>query len=118
MLAPLPPPAGVAAGAVGAYLALNKAVLGAVDQGNGVYLTLTWPAMYLGQWWLIIPTPVPVQVGGKGTVTVRRNTGTDFGADPNSNEDWTHGPFFGALGTFFADLTGDGKADAIVVNGS
>ncbi len=32
------------------------------------------------------------------------------------NEDWTGGPYFGGRGTFFADVTGDGKADAIVVN--
>jgi len=29
------------------------------------------------------------------------------------NEDWTHGSYYGA---FFADVTGDGRADAIVVN--
>ena len=32
------------------------------------------------------------------------------------NEDWTKGGYYGSLGTFFADVTGDGKADAIVVN--
>ena len=32
------------------------------------------------------------------------------------NEDWTQGPYFGSRGTFFADVTGDGWADAIVVN--
>jgi hypothetical protein len=34
------------------------------------------------------------------------------------NEDWTDGPYYstGRLGTFFADVTGDGRADAIVVN--
>jgi hypothetical protein len=26
------------------------------------------------------------------------------------------GPYFGTPGTFFADVTGDGRADAIVVN--
>lgn len=30
--------------------------------------------------------------------------------------DWTGGPFYGFYGTFFADVTGDGKADAIAVN--
>jgi hypothetical protein len=44
-------------GAIALYIRLNQQVLKAVDQGNGVYLTLPWPAMYLGQWWLIIPTP-------------------------------------------------------------
>jgi hypothetical protein len=32
------------------------------------------------------------------------------------NEDWTFGPYYGSRGTFFADVTGDGRADAIVVN--
>ncbi|GAA2096725.1 hypothetical protein GCM10009841_08560 [Microlunatus panaciterrae] len=30
-------------------------------------------------------------------------------------EQWTRGPFFGSHGTFFADVTGDGRADAIAV---
>jgi hypothetical protein len=46
------------------------------------------------------------------TVTVRRSTGSGFGP----NEDATHGPYYGTRGTFFADVTGDGRADAIVVN--
>jgi hypothetical protein len=46
------------------------------------------------------------------TVTVRRSNGHGFGP----NEDWTHGPYFGTRGTFFADVTGDHRADAIVVN--
>ena len=29
-------------------------------------------------------------------------------------EDWTHGPYLGNRGIFFADVTGDGRADAIV----
>ena len=32
------------------------------------------------------------------------------------NEGWTQGPYFGTKGTFFADVTGDGRAAAIVVN--
>lgn len=35
-----------------------------------------------------------------------------------NNLDWTWGPFFGEWGTFFADVTGDGKADAIAINNS
>lgn len=31
-------------------------------------------------------------------------------------EEWTSGPYFGSKGSYFADVTGDGKADAIVVN--
>jgi hypothetical protein len=30
--------------------------------------------------------------------------------------DWTGGPYYGMLGTFFADVTGDRRADAIAVN--
>jgi microsomal dipeptidase-like Zn-dependent dipeptidase len=32
------------------------------------------------------------------------------------NEDWSQGPFFGTRGTFFANITGDGRAAAIAVN--
>ena len=32
------------------------------------------------------------------------------------NEAWTHEPYYGSRGTFFADVTGDGRADAIVIN--
>lgn len=32
------------------------------------------------------------------------------------SRNWTGGPFYGTRGTFFADVTGDGKADAIAVN--
>jgi hypothetical protein len=32
------------------------------------------------------------------------------------NENWTHGPYYGSRGTYFADVSGDGRADAIVVN--
>jgi uncharacterized protein YqfB (UPF0267 family) len=52
----------------------------------------------------------------QNTITVRRSTGSDFGPGPQANEDWTHGPCSGKLGTFFADVTGDGKADCILVN--
>jgi len=37
-----------------------------------------------------------------------------YGFGPN--EAWTHEPYFGTRGTFFADVTGDKRADAIVVN--
>lgn len=50
---------------------------------------------------------------GKNVVTVRRSDGTRFLED---NEDWTTVPYWGERGTFFADVTGDGKADAIGVN--
>ena len=45
-------------------------------------------------------------------ITVRRSTGTAF----SGNEAWTLNPYYGTRGTFFADVTGDGRADAIVVN--
>jgi hypothetical protein len=47
-------------------------------------------------------------------VTVRRSTGNGFGP----NEGWTGGPYYGSRGIFFADVDGDGRADAIVVNES
>jgi hypothetical protein len=45
-------------------------------------------------------------------ITVRRSTGSAFGA----YETWTTNPYYGTRGTFFADVDGDGRADAIVVN--
>jgi len=45
-------------------------------------------------------------------VVVRPSTGSSF-AD---NQDWTQDQYIGALGSFFADVNGDGRADAIVVN--
>ena len=37
-------------------------------------------------------------------------------ADSSGNEAWTSGACYGDKGTYFADVTGDGMADAIVVN--
>ena len=96
------PPAAVVAAVVGAYLELNKQLLLSIDQGYGVYLTLPWPAIYFYQIWLIIPTPV------------RAPSQQVAGFKPN--EDWTHGPCYGTILTTCADVTGDGKADAIIVN--
>jgi hypothetical protein len=47
-------------------------------------------------------------------ITVRRSTGSVF----SGNEAWTSDPYYGehAPGGAFADVTGDGRADAIVVN--
>ncbi|MCC5648979.1 hypothetical protein LC609_03830 [Nostoc sp. XA013] len=42
--------------------------------------------------------------------------GSPAQAQFNLNESWTQNPYFGSRGTFFADVTGDGRADAIVVN--
>ena len=55
------------------------------------------------------------------TVTVRRAAADcfiwcwNFRFDPN--EDWTSGPYFGTTLNAFADVDGDGRADAIVING-
>src|SRR5258708_9528792 len=40
------------------------------------------------------------------------STGHGFGP----NEDWSQGGYYGSRGTFFADVDGDGRADAIVGN--
>src|SRR5262249_2174158 len=47
-----------------------------------------------------------------GRVVVRRSNGSSF----LPNEEWTQEPYYGNRGTFFADVDGDGRADAIVVN--
>ncbi len=43
--------------AITAWIVAEKTVMQAVDQGRGVWLTLPWPVIWWGQWWLIIPTP-------------------------------------------------------------
>jgi hypothetical protein len=48
--------AAIVIGGIAAYIAANRAVIAAVDMGNGVWLTLPWPMIWWGQWWLIIPT--------------------------------------------------------------
>ncbi len=51
-------------------------------------------------------------LGSRG-ITVRRSTGSQFA----ENEPyWTTEPYIGSEGTFFADVNGDGGADAIAVN--
>jgi hypothetical protein len=55
---------------------------------------------------------IVVNTGPNGRVTVRPSNGSVF----LPNEDWTDIPYFGNVGTNFADVTGDGKADAIAVN--
>jgi hypothetical protein len=37
------------------YFAVEGALIVAADKGCGVYLTLPYPAIYFGQWWLIMP---------------------------------------------------------------
>jgi len=95
--------------AIEAYLNVDIEIAYRVDRGNGIYLTVPWPAIWWGQWWLVIPTPRPTLTGA---ITVRRSNSKLFTA----NEDWTHEAYFGTRGTFFTDVTGDGRADAIVVN--
>jgi len=43
-------------GIISAYLQLEKVLVQAVDKGNGVYLTLPYPAILTGEQWLIVPT--------------------------------------------------------------
>ena len=54
----------------------------------------------------------PSGYDGSGRITVRPSSGFDFGV----NESSTLEPYFGELGTYFADVDGDNRADAIVVN--
>lgn len=47
-------------GVLNLYLQLEKALVGAIDQGNGVTLCIPWIAIWNEQFWLIYPTPVSV----------------------------------------------------------
>lgn len=49
-------PAAVVAGVFSAFLAVSAVIISKVDQGNGIYLTLTWPQIAL----IAIFPPVPV----------------------------------------------------------
>jgi len=50
-------------------------------------------------------------ISSAGSITVRTSTGSHFAC----NETWTTS-LVGTQGTFFADVTGDGRADGIAVN--
>jgi hypothetical protein len=105
-------PVGLVIKVLSIYFVLETDFVAWVDKGNGVKLTLPWAAIWLEQYWLIIPIPVGPAPQDTGLVTVRRSNGVLF----LNNESWTSNPYYGTRGTFFADVTGDGKADAIVVN--
>jgi hypothetical protein len=64
------PLAAAISAAVVAYFKIESALVAAVDRGNGVYLTLPWPAIYFGQIWLIIPTTRPAIGLGAGWALV------------------------------------------------
>ena len=49
-------------------------------------------------------------------ILVKRGLGN--GTFAATTELWTGKPYYGARGTYFADVTGDGRADAIAVNSS
>lgn len=42
---------------VALYLRIMAGLIRSFDHGNGVYLTMPWPAIWWQQWWLIIPGP-------------------------------------------------------------
>jgi hypothetical protein len=76
------------------------------------------PESQLGQPQFLLAAPQPIP----HTVTIAHaSTGCD--TDPCSIDyrfagslNWTKGPYYGSRGTFFADVNGDRRADAIVVN--
>jgi hypothetical protein len=49
-------PVGIAIGLVAAYIAVELILIGALDHGNGVAITLPWPAIFFGQVWILIPS--------------------------------------------------------------
>jgi hypothetical protein len=48
---------------VGAYVGAELWLIHRLDLGNGVYLTLPWVAIYIGNPFLIIPTSRPTSIG-------------------------------------------------------
>jgi len=108
-------PVTVIAGLIGVYVKLNKQLVTDIDQGYGVTLTLPWAAIYLGQYWIIVPSRNSAPNPNIGVI-VRTSTGNDFGPGPQADQNWTGGPCYGSRGTYFANVTGSGKADCILVN--
>ena len=53
------PPVAIVAGAYSGFLAVSAGVIGLVDQGNGIYLTLTWPQIAFIAFAFPIPIPTP-----------------------------------------------------------
>ncbi len=85
------------------------------------YLQPGWGGQFVAGQQFVTPDPkVFVQVmsidPSSATATVRISYTANLPTRFCSNEDWTHGPYYGSRGTFFADVTGDHAADAIVVN--
>lgn len=76
--------------ALAAYFAAEVWLILECDKGNGVYLTLPWIAIPLGQWWFIVPTtrpPDPGPVGGYRWSD--RDTGTIYTEDGADLINWT-----------------------------
>jgi hypothetical protein len=94
-------------------------------EGGGVRVSAMWANPFIGA----NQSDFPLS-GGNDRYGVDHETGVgntdahmryelfvkDLADVLGANENWTQGPFYGNRGTFFADVTGDGKADAIVVN--
>jgi hypothetical protein len=74
--------------------------------GDGIRELLYVDDPYLRGVYAIFVQIEKLGAGGGGTIPAGR---APF-------EDWTQGPYYGSRGIFFADVTGDGRADAIVVN--
>jgi hypothetical protein len=53
---PLIPVIAIMATGIAAYISANRSIVATVDKGNGVWLTIPWPAIWWGQWWIIVPT--------------------------------------------------------------
>ena len=51
-----PMPFKAAFGILALYIGAERALLKAMDKGNGVWMTIPWPAIWWGQWWIIVPT--------------------------------------------------------------
>lgn len=62
------------------------------------------------------PAALAHQVSSADTTPLMSTPLVSTPLDAGPNQDWTHGAYYGSRGTFFADVTGDRRADAIVVN--
>lgn len=67
LVAAIPGPQTVAVGIIAAFIAAEAALITAVNKGNGVYLTIPWPALATGAYGLVVPTTVKGDVSAWGS---------------------------------------------------
>jgi len=76
-----------------------------------------WICRSRGLWWATIVALITLSLGPEMLgLSARAMAAASCTHCFGPTVAWTSNPYYGNRGTFFADVTGDGRADAIVVN--